>query len=343
MPMYGSQPQQEYDPFAIEDNDMDWEGPNGNAYYAQPEPPIQPPSPPVPPPPSLPPPPPSPPQSSFPSFPNNTETITPDDFLSPAIPKARPKKKSRFSDRDDLSHLTHPISSSLSPSLSSFLSPSFSTSTPPLSQDPKLTAQTALEAAFSLSSGNQRPLSSLPSTISSSLSQSYSESYNTNPLSLSLSNNTNNLYDNPMDEQYNDYNDDYRENENPTERERERERERKEEKRIKRKVHGTVSSEEEKALWKCCWSYARKFLKPYLHKGNISSREDYEILGKKMAQKVYEKEQQRGTRELSTSGASRIKKYITEYFDKHDYYQHQQGEGGGGAEKEGSFILQLEE
>eukprot|EP01041_Mallomonas_annulata_P011561 gene11561-24174_t len=91
----------------------------------------------------------------------------------------------------------------------------------------------------------------------------------------------------------------------------------------------TVLTEEEKALWKSCWAFVRKFLKPYLERGNIHSREDYEILGKKMAQKMFEKESQRigdrrdGAKTVSDKGAARIKKYVRDYFDKHDFYQHQ--------------------
>lgn len=91
-----------------------------------------------------------------------------------------------------------------------------------------------------------------------------------------------------------------------------------------------VSSPQEKALWKTCWSYARKFLKPYLEKGNIGSPADYEILSKKMAQKVYEKELKLGTAEMNASNAGRIRKYISDYFDKHDFYEHQTKEPSAG-------------
>lgn len=75
-----------------------------------------------------------------------------------------------------------------------------------------------------------------------------------------------------------------------------------------------------KELWDVIWVYVRRYLKPYLKRGNISSTEDCRRLGKKLTQKIYEKELSRGKDKITSSGERRIEKYISDYFERHGYY-----------------------
>lgn len=82
----------------------------------------------------------------------------------------------------------------------------------------------------------------------------------------------------------------------------------------------SVIADINKVLWDAIWVYVRKYLRPYLKRGNISSTEDCRRLGKKLTQKVYEKEISRGRDTLTNSGENRIKQYIITYFERHGYY-----------------------
>jgi hypothetical protein len=79
-------------------------------------------------------------------------------------------------------------------------------------------------------------------------------------------------------------------------------------------------------------------LKPYLARGPsltadnltlsylfielIRDKEDYNILSKKLAQKIFSKEKKRGTVHMNEKSSRRLRSYITDYFSKHKTYQH---------------------
>lgn len=88
----------------------------------------------------------------------------------------------------------------------------------------------------------------------------------------------------------------------------------------KRSSRRHPSTEHEKWLWKSAWQYVRKFLKPYLQSEQIASTTDLERLSKKLAQKVFEKEHAKGTPEINSQNASRIKKYVALFFEKYGTY-----------------------
>jgi hypothetical protein len=71
----------------------------------------------------------------------------------------------------------------------------------------------------------------------------------------------------------------------------------------------------------------------------IRHKEDFNILSKKLAQKIYSKERLRGTVHMNEKSSQRIRSYIKDYFSKHKTYQHHDHSHRlreGGEEKEGA-------